>query len=144
MKVIQTLGPPSTTPLLKKPKNGISTMFPKRIFGPSLTSRAFIRDFSYYTFATLTWIPAVIFFNGHVGECTSIVGASMYPFLNTDYNNNRSKDLCWINKWSPYKDLQRGMIVSFRYIHLSSSSMPSPTDKHAEVQITPKSSQQSE
>ena len=89
-------------------------MFSKRMFNPSLPTRSFIRDFSYYTFATLTWIPAVILFNDHVGECTSIVGASMYPFLNTDYNKNQSRDFCWINKLSPYRDLQRGMIVSFR------------------------------
>lgn len=92
------------------------------IFKPSASRSNFIRDFSYYTFATITWVPAVIFFNEHVGECTSIVGASMYPYLNTDYNNSKSRDFCWINKWNPYKDLQRGMIVSFRFASVSLTS----------------------
>ncbi|KUJ14407.1 LexA/Signal peptidase [Mollisia scopiformis] len=86
-------------------------------FLPKLRSsrpRGFFREFNYTLFTIATWIPAVIFFNGHVGEVTWINGSSMYPFLNSSYDESLEKDVCWTNKWSPITGLRRGMIVSFR------------------------------
>ena len=75
--------------------------------------RPFVRDFSFYLFGFATWIPAAIFFNTHVGEFAWINGASMYPFLNTDFNETGAQDCGWVNKWNPTEGLQRGMIVTF-------------------------------
>ncbi|KAF8862572.1 LexA/Signal peptidase [Acephala macrosclerotiorum] len=83
-------------------------------FHRNTQSGRFIHDFIYWAFTFATWIPAVIFFNGHVGEVTWINGVSMYPFLNTRFNEGLSKDVCWTSKWSPTTNLKRGMIVSFR------------------------------
>jgi inner membrane protease subunit 2 len=58
-------------------------------------------------------VPAIIFFNDHVAELADVGGQSMYPYLNTGYNESQSKDICWINKWKPTENLQRGMIVAF-------------------------------
>lgn len=77
--------------------------------------RHFFYGSGYFLFATATWLPAVIFFNEHVGELGIINGVSMYPYLNTDFNTSLSKDICWINKLNPIKDLKRGMIVAIRY-----------------------------
>jgi len=76
----------------------------------------FVSEFTYYSFIIGSWVPAVIFFNNHVGQVTRINGSSMYPFLNGGYNEGLRKDLCWNNKMSPTKKgkLQRGMVVSFR------------------------------
>ncbi|KAF4632284.1 hypothetical protein G7Y89_g5847 [Cudoniella acicularis] len=95
---------------------GVAIMASNRIFSAfsRLTkSGQFFRSFSYKLFIFGTWIPAVIFFNDHVGEVTRINGASMYPYLNTGFNESNKKDLCWVNKMSPTKHLQRGMLVSF-------------------------------
>jgi len=59
-------------------------------------------------------LPAVIFFNTHVAEFVSIAGESMYPYLNTSFNESLSKDWCLIWKWNAREDLKRGMIVAFR------------------------------
>ncbi|KAG9242338.1 peptidase S24/S26A/S26B/S26C [Calycina marina] len=71
-----------------------------------------IKNFSYGSFIFLSWVPAMIFFNTHVGEVQFINGESMYPYLNTDFNETQNKTICWTNKWKPTKNLQRGMIVS--------------------------------
>lgn len=84
--------------------------------GHKFISKQFTKDFVYYGFAIVTWIPAAIFFNEHVGELTWIHGASMFPYLNTGYNQELTKDICWNNKWNPKEGLQRGMIISFRYV----------------------------
>ncbi|KAH8590262.1 mitochondrial inner membrane protease subunit 2 [Bisporella sp. PMI_857] len=78
-----------------------------------LRSPTFLRSFSYKYLTYLSWLPAVIFFNTHVGEVGLINGASMYPYLNTDFNETLSRNLCWVYKWNPTKDLGRGMIVMF-------------------------------
>ena len=74
----------------------------------------FLLQFGYKTFFIVSWIPAVIFFNEHVGEIAQVHGPSMYPYLNSDFNVNLKKDLCWISRWNPTENIQRGMIVSFR------------------------------
>lgn len=82
-----------------------------------MPSSKFVRDFAYVSFAFVSWVPAVIFFNTHVAEITRINGASMYPYLNTTFNEELTRDLCFVQKWNALEDLQRGMIVSFRYGH---------------------------
>ncbi|KAL6719764.1 hypothetical protein ACLMJK_001685 [Lecanora helva] len=61
----------------------------------------------------LTWTPAIAFILNNVFTITSVTGDSMYPFLNTDYNSTTLKDLVFLNKWHPARDLRRGMIVAF-------------------------------
>jgi inner membrane protease subunit 2 len=70
-----------------------------------------------------TWLPAVIFFNDHVGDVTWITGASMYPYFNGDFHENMKQDICWTRRWKPTQELKRGMIVSFRYAQALLSSL---------------------
>ncbi|KAK0111396.1 hypothetical protein ONS95_001757 [Cadophora gregata] len=72
------------------------------------------REVRYRPLTILPWIPAVIFFNDHVGEHVWINGQSMYPFLNPSFNEDLSKDLCWNSRWNPTANLKRGMIVSYQ------------------------------
>jgi len=84
------------------------------VFNRYTTGRESFHEAKYYVFSLITWIPAVIFFNGNVGEVTWINGPSMYPYLNTSYNEDLKKDVCWISKWNPTRNLERGMLVSFQ------------------------------
>lgn len=96
-----------------------ATMATNRIsslFGQLSNYRHFFYGSRYALFAIASWTPAIIFFNEHVGEVGIINGPSMSPYLNTGYNESTAKDLCWINKYDPTSNLQRGMIVAFRYI----------------------------
>jgi inner membrane protease subunit 2 len=86
------------------------------MFRRNLEWRRTFSDFRYWSFTLATWIPALIFFNGHVGEVSWISGASMYPYLNTSFNDDLAQDICWTSKWNPTGNLQRGMIVSFQYV----------------------------
>jgi inner membrane protease subunit 2 len=81
----------------------------------SVPIRPYLRKTGYNLLIFASWVPAVIFFNENVGETTKINGASMYPYLNTSYNESRKKDLCWVNKWNPGVGLERGMLISFWY-----------------------------
>ena len=95
----------------------LATMTSNRIsslFGRFSHYRHSFHGSRYVLFAIASWTPAIIFFNEHVGEIGRINGPSMYPYLNTSYNESLKKDLCWINKWNPTSNLQRGMIVAFR------------------------------
>ena len=78
--------------------------------------RDFFYGSRYVLFAVASWTPAIVFFNEHVGEIGIINGPSMSPYLNTGYNESLSKDITWINKWNPTQNLQRGMIIAFRYL----------------------------
>jgi inner membrane protease subunit 2 len=73
----------------------------------------FVRDFAWYSFVIASWVPALIFFNANVGEVAGVGGESMYPYLNPAFHAGLSRDICWISKRHPAKDLQRGMIVTF-------------------------------
>ena len=84
------------------------------VFNRNQSRSEFLRDFRFRVFGLITWIPAAIFFNGNVGEVTWIYGLSMYPYLNTSYNEDLKKDLCWNNKWKPTRNLDRGMLISFQ------------------------------
>jgi inner membrane protease subunit 2 len=76
-------------------------------------SKHFFQGSKYVLFATVPWLPAVIFFNDYVAEISYINGASMYPYLNVSYNEGLGRDRCLVNKWYPARNLQRGMLVSF-------------------------------
>lgn len=76
---------------------------------------AFTRQFARYLFGFATWLPVMILFNTKVAEVTLIDGPSMYPFLNTRYNESLRRDLCLNWKLYAQDDLQRGMVVTFRY-----------------------------
>jgi inner membrane protease subunit 2 len=84
-----------------------------RLFKQANAHASLLRDTSFYLFGFATWLPAFIFFNSHVAELSWINGASMYPYLNTDYNKNLKRDLCLNWKWKPLDGLRRGMIVTF-------------------------------
>jgi inner membrane protease subunit 2 len=73
----------------------------------------FVRGFTWYSLLIASWIPAAIFFKDNVGAIGEVGGESMYPYLNPDFNQGFSKDLCWISKRRPAANLQRGMIVTF-------------------------------
>jgi inner membrane protease subunit 2 len=92
---------------------------PFSAFRRNTPSGQFIKQFSGTLFVIATWVPAVIFFNENVGEVTQINGPSMYPYLNTSYNESMSKDICWVNKWKPTSKMQRGMLITFRYFSSS-------------------------
>ncbi|TVY35391.1 Mitochondrial inner membrane protease subunit [Lachnellula occidentalis] len=79
----------------------------------STPSGQFFWDTSRKLLIIASWVPAVVFFNENVGMVTFISGPSMYPYLNTNYNESQSKDACWVNKWKPAENLKRGMLVSF-------------------------------
>lgn len=81
-------------------------------------SKPYLRESGYNLLIFASWIPAAIFFNENVGEVHKITGASMYPYLNTSYNEGQSKDLCWVKKWNAGQNLQRGMLVSFWYVYV--------------------------
>ncbi|EKD21503.1 uncharacterized protein L3040_006119 [Drepanopeziza brunnea f. sp. 'multigermtubi'] len=83
------------------------------IFNRNMQWASSLSDLRYWPLTVASWIPAIIFFNDHVGDVTWITGSSMYPFLNSNYNNDLKKDCVWNSKWSPISNLKRGMIVSF-------------------------------
>ncbi|KAH6716117.1 peptidase S24/S26A/S26B/S26C [Leptodontidium sp. 2 PMI_412] len=72
------------------------------------------RELRFWPLRILPWIPAVIFFNDHVGDIAWINGPSMYPFLNPSFNEDLSRDLCWNSKLNPTQNLKRGMIISYQ------------------------------
>jgi signal peptidase I len=86
-----------------------------RLQGRFATSGNFIRDFSFYSFAFLTWIPAAAFFNMHIADIAVINGPSMSPYLNRDFDSSDSKDICVVKKWNAKEGLERGMIVALRF-----------------------------
>jgi inner membrane protease subunit 2 len=96
-------------PFLAKMSSGrIFNKFKNGISPPS-----FIRGFAWYSFVIVSWVPAAIFFKNNIGAVGEVGGESMYPYLNPTFNEGFSKDLCWISKRNPAKNLQRGMIVTF-------------------------------
>ncbi|RKU47679.1 hypothetical protein DL546_009163 [Coniochaeta pulveracea] len=77
----------------------------------------FTRQFGTYLLGLATWVPVVVWFNTNVAEITLINGPSMYPFLNSHYNESTRRDL--VLNWKLYaqESLARGMIVTFRTPH---------------------------
>ena len=105
------------------------TMATRRIFsrlkGRLDPSRTFIRDVSYYCFAFVTWIPAIAFFNTHVLDVATVDGPSMSPYLNTSFDSSASRDKCLIKKWNAKEGLERGMIITIRFL----PTLPTPRIK---------------
>lgn len=66
-----------------------------------------------------TWIPVIAWFNMHVAELTFVDGSSMYPFLNEDKDSTLRRDFFLNYKWSPQEGLERGMVVTLRFVSLS-------------------------
>lgn len=79
----------------------------------------FRRDFSRYAWATLTWIPVVVFINDYVFEITRIRGPSMSPYFNERHNETTSSDVCLTWKFLAHNNLCRGQIVTFRWVAFS-------------------------
>lgn len=77
---------------------------------------AFGSHVSRYAWATLTWVPIIVFINDNVFEITSIRGPSMSPFFNERHNETTASDVCLTWKWKPQRDLHRGQIVTFRWV----------------------------
>lgn len=91
----------------------------KRFFSKRPSNYAAVRhfrNFMYWPFLGITWLPAGILFKSHVGEMTPINGESMYPTFNADFYKNMRKDICWTDKKQPTKNLERGMVVSVRQV----------------------------
>lgn len=56
-----------------------------------------------------------MWFNLSVAEITTINGQSMYPFLNSKYNESLKTDYVLNYKLYAQRDLARGMIVTLRW-----------------------------
>lgn len=79
----------------------------------------FLGQVSHYLVRYATWIPPLIWFNEYVAQVTSIHGPSMYPFLNSQYNESLRQDLCLVWKMYAQEGLRRGMVVTFRLVSLA-------------------------
>ncbi|KAI0512502.1 mitochondrial inner membrane protease subunit 2 [Xylaria bambusicola] len=75
--------------------------------------RANLGLFGYYMFMFAASVPVVISFNTFVVELAWINGASMYPFLNSEKDQTRRRDVVLNFKYNAQYGLQRGMIVTF-------------------------------
>lgn len=80
------------------------------------TVQHFTRDFSRYLIVSLTWIPVAVFLNDHVFDITTIRGPSMAPFFNERHHETSWPDVCLTWKMFAQDDLQRGMIITFRWV----------------------------
>jgi inner membrane protease subunit 2 len=67
-----------------------------------------------------TWIPVIAWFNLHVAEFTLVDGQSMYPLMNEDGDSTLRRDVVLNYKWSPQEGLERGMVVTLRWVALHS------------------------
>lgn len=74
----------------------------------------FLGQFSHHLIGYATWLPPLIWFNSYVAQVTFISGPSMYPFLNPQYNESLKRDLCLVYKLYAQRNLERGMVVTFR------------------------------
>ncbi|ERS97886.1 mitochondrial inner membrane protease subunit 2 [Sporothrix schenckii 1099-18] len=72
---------------------------------------AFARQFVFRLLGLATWLPVAIWFNTTVAEVTRIEGPSMYPFLNSRFNESLQRDWVVNRKLYAQEGLQRGMIV---------------------------------
>ncbi|CAK7263126.1 hypothetical protein SEPCBS57363_000409 [Sporothrix epigloea] len=75
---------------------------------------AFARQFVFRMLGIATWIPVAVWFNTTVAEVTRIEGPSMYPFLNSQFNESLERDWVINRKLYAQDDLKRGMVVFLR------------------------------
>lgn len=122
----ESLGTPSTAAVASSPrpqaqlrtlKGPCSRITMASFFRPSrllsTLQRTPLRPTLFKIGALLTWYPMFIFFHDHVGQIMWVTGQSMYPFLNTDYNNSTRKEAVFVHMFNPTGGLKRGMIVAF-------------------------------
>lgn len=69
----------------------------------------------------VTWIPVIAYFNIHIAELTMVDGPSMYPLMNSDKDSTLRRDVVLNMKWEPLKDLERGMIVTLRWVTVTAA-----------------------
>lgn len=74
----------------------------------------FTRQFVFRLIGLATWLPVAIWFNSTIVEITRIEGPSMYPFLNSRFNETLERDWVVNRKLYAQEGLQRGMIVFLR------------------------------
>jgi inner membrane protease subunit 2 len=74
-----------------------------------------IGKFSLYLFVYATWLPVAMFCFNNVIAVSSIKGASMYPFLNTEKDKTLRQDVVLNWKFNAQDSLARGMIIMFWY-----------------------------
>lgn len=96
--------------------------------------RPFLGRFSYYLAGFLPWVPPAIWFNENIGEPTLINGPSMYPFLNDQFYGSLKRDLCWNYKLYAEQTLERGMVITFKYVILA--HRPGLVTRHGSFQRT--------
>jgi mitochondrial inner membrane protease subunit 2 len=75
----------------------------------------FLGQFTRHLIRYATWLPPLIWFNTYVAQVTFINGRSMYPYLNPHYNETLRRDLCLVYKLYAQWNLDRGMLVVFRW-----------------------------
>lgn len=83
----------------------------------------FARQFVFRLLGLATWLPVAIWFNTTVAEVTRIEGPSMYPFLNSRFNESLERDWVVNRKLYAQDGLQRGMIVFLRWVPPQSSTI---------------------
>lgn len=64
-----------------------------------------------------TWIPVLAWVNLHVAELTFIDGLSMYPTFSAERDSTLRRDVVLNWKRAPGEKLERGMIVTLRWVH---------------------------
>jgi mitochondrial inner membrane protease subunit 2 len=74
-------------------------------------------------------VPVGIFFSEHILQLMWVAGPSMTPYLNENYEQTQTEsDVILVNlwpwgtlwPWNRTRTLERGMIVTFRYVHFTS------------------------
>jgi inner membrane protease subunit 2 len=60
------------------------------------------------------FIPVIAFFRNNVADLAAVNGESMYPFLNDNKDQSLKRDWFLNWKWGIEKNLERGMVVTFR------------------------------
>lgn len=76
----------------------------------------FARQLAVRLLGLATWVPVAIWFNSAVAEVTRIEGPSMYPFLNSRFNESLARDWVVNRKLYAQEGLRRGMIVFLRCV----------------------------
>lgn len=86
----------------------------KESLPPPPGQQTFTRQFIFRLLGLATWLPVAIWFNTTVAEVTRIEGPSMYPFLNSRFNESLERDWVVNRKLYAQEGLKRGMIVFLR------------------------------
>lgn len=90
----------------------------KESLPPPPGRQTFTRQFVFRLLGLATWLPVAIWFNTTVAEVTRIEGPSMYPFLNSRFNESLERDWVLNRKLYAQEGLKRGMVVFLRCVLL--------------------------